>query len=196
MAGQQSLKCPDGSVNVIQTRPDEFEAPAGTSFLFGADFGYANDPTCLVRMYIQDKKLWIDYEAYGVGVEIAELHAFFAAVPESTTWKIIADSARPETISHLTNQSGNYKGFNIVGAEKGKGSVEDGISFLRSFEEIIIHPRCKGAISDFNNYRWKIDKITEEILPIPLDKSNNAPDACRYALECYRNERPSILDVL
>ena len=164
---------------------EEFEAPADAQLFFGADFGYAEDPTALLRMFIKDRRLYIEYEAYGVGIEIDELHHFFSTVPGSHKWKIIADSSRPETISHLSRQTkdGKYQGFNIVGAEKGKGSVEDGIEFLRNFECIVIHPRCTGSLGDFRNYRWKTDRVTNEILPIPLDKSNHSPDAARYGLE-------------
>ena len=170
----------------------EFDEPGeDTQFFYGADFGFSSDPTCLVRMFIRDNRLYIINEAYGHGVEIAELNAFFRAVPGTERWKIIADSERPDTISHLRNQ-----GLIIEGAEKGKGSVEDGIQFLKSFEQIIIHPRCTGSIGDFQNYRWKKDKITDEILPIPIDKSNHACDAARYALEPYIKNKVSCWDVI
>jgi hypothetical protein len=153
---------------------EEFPEPEyGTQFFFGADWGYAVDPTCLIRMFMKENTLYIDHEFYAVGVEINELPQAFESVPQSKKWKIVADNARPETISYLYN-----RGFNIEGSKKGKGSVEDGIQFLRSFEKIIIHPRCKGTIGDFKNYKWKQDKMTGEILPIPVDSSNHAPDAC------------------
>ena len=38
------------------------------------------------------------------------------------------------------------KGFSVKGAEKGKGSIEDGIEYIRSFDKVIIHPRCKNVI--------------------------------------------------
>jgi len=157
---------------------EEFETPEDAEFKFGADWGFSVDPTCLQRMFIKDNKLFLDYEFYGHGVELNELEAGFDTVPGSRKWRIIADSQRPDTISFM-----KQKGFLIEGAEKGKGSVEDGIEFLRGFEKIIIHPRCKGAKGDFTNYRWKRDRITNEILPIPLDLSNHTPDAVRYALE-------------
>jgi phage terminase large subunit len=131
-------------------------------------------------MFIKDTKLFIDYEFYAVGIEITELERAFDTVPESRTWTIRADSERPDTISYM-----RQRGFNIVGAEKGKGSVEDGIQFLRSFEQIVIHPRCRGAIDNFLNYRWKQDRITQEVLPIPADGSDHVPDSARYALEPY-----------
>lgn len=161
-------------------RIEEFETPEDAQFYFGADFGFSNDPAVLGRMFIKDKTLFIDHEAYGVGVEIDDLERFYDAVPGSRKWKIIADSERPDTISHLRR-----RGFNIVGAEKGKGSVEDGIAFLRSFEAIIIHPRCRGAVDNFQNYKWKTDRITGEVLPVPAEGSDHWPDAARYALEPY-----------
>lgn len=165
-------------------RVEAFETPEDTMFKFGCDWGYSNDPTVLGRMFIKDNKLFIDHEFYAVGIEINELERAFDTVPGSRKWEIVADSARPETISHMRK-----KGFNIVGAKKGKGSVEDGIQFLRGFEEIVIHPRCKGAISNFSNYRWKQDRITNEILPIPSDGSDHWPDSARYALEKYIKSR-------
>ena len=161
-------------------RVEAFETPSDAEFHFGADWGFSNDPTVLGRMWIKDNKLYIDHEFYGHGVEINELERAFDTVPGSRKWKITADSERPDTISFM-----HRKGFNIVGAEKGKGSVEDGIQFLRGFEEIIIHPRCRGAVDNFGNYKWKQDRITQEILPIPADGSDHWPDTARYALEGY-----------
>ena len=160
----------------------EFDTPEGVELYFGADWGFSNDPCVLGRMWMNDKKteLYIDHEFYGVGVEINELERAFDSVPESRKWKITADSERPDTISFMRG-----KGFNIVGAEKGKGSVEDGIQFIRGFERIIIHPRCRGTIDNFSNYKWKRDRITQDILAIPAEGSDHVPDACRYALERY-----------
>lgn len=167
---------------------EEFETPDNAEFKFGADWGFSNDPTVLLRMFMRENILYIDYEFYAVGVEITELECAFDTVPGSRKWEIIADSERPDTISYMRR-----KGFNIVGAEKGKGSVEDGIQFLRGFEKIIIHPRCRGALDNFTNYKWKVDKITQEILPIPADGSDHAPDSARYAMERYiKSHEPRI----
>ena len=192
-----------GSASIFKDKieVEPFEAPDDARFYYGADFGYAQDPSVLVRMHIRDRKLWIDYEAYGVGIELEEMHRFFGSVPGSHRWKITADSARPETISFLSRPFNDKFGqdhdpFNIEGAEKGKGSVEDGLEFLKSFEKIVIHPRCTGTIGDFKSYRWKTDRITGDILPIPIDSSNHSPDACRYALESSMKGGATIWDVL
>jgi len=145
---------------------------------YGADWGFSQDPTTLVRMWIHKRTLYIEYEAYGVGVEITETPALFDNVPGSRKHTIRADSARPETISYMKRQ-----GFNIMAAKKGPGSVEDGIAHLRGYEKIIIHPRCKYAAQEARLYSYKVDKLTGDILPILLDANNHIIDAVRYGLE-------------
>lgn len=104
-------------------RVEEFEAPADAVLRFGADFGFAIDPTVLVRCHIIGRTIYVDYEAYMVGCEIVNTPALFLTVPEAEKWPIVADSARPETISHLRQH-----GFpRIMPAVKGKDSVHEGI---------------------------------------------------------------------
>lgn len=157
---------------------DSFDSESVEEFYFGADWGFAISPTTLIRSFIKDRNLYLDYEAYGVGVELDEIPALFDSVPLSRKYTIVADSARPETISYISN-----KGFSIIPAEKGAGSVEDGIEFLKSFEKIIIHPRCKHAIDEFTLYSYKKDRLTGDILPIPLDANNHIIDGLRYSME-------------
>jgi len=159
----------------------EFATPADAIFRFGADWGFAVDPTVLVRGYLDGRKLFIDYEAYEVGCEIDHLPALFATVPRSKDWRITADSARPETVSYM-RRNGYPK---IIPALKGQGSVEDGVSFLQSFD-IIVHPRCEHVIQELSSYSYKVDKMTDEVLPILEDKDNHTIDALRYALEGLR----------
>ena len=99
-------------------------------------------------------------------------------VPDAFKCPIVADSARPETISYLRKQ-----GWTIHGAKKGKGSVEDGIQFIRSFRGVVVHSRCKHTADEFKLYSYKTDKLTGDVLPILEDKNNHVIDAVRYALE-------------
>lgn len=169
----------------------EFETPENATLFFGSDWGFANDPTTLVRCFIQDQCLYIDYESGGVGIEFEEIPALFKKVPQSDRWEIRADSARPETISYVARQ-----GFKIKPCPKWKGSVEDGIEYIRSFRRIYIHPRCKNTYKEFEFYSYKQDKNTGDILPIVLDKDNHYIDALRYALNPYIQKNVSILEVL
>ncbi len=160
---------------------EEFERPAGTIFRRGADWGFSVDPSCLVSCSIDGNRLYIDAEAYMIGCEIVNLPDLFDRVPESRKWFITADSARPETISYM--QKHGYPKINH--AVKGKGSIEEGIAFLQSFD-IVVHPRCVHMIDELTLYHYKRDSLTDEILPVLEDKNNHLIDALRYACEGIR----------
>ena len=151
---------------------------------FGADFGFAKDPATLIRSFILDSTLYIEYEAHGVGVELDEMAQFYDSVPGSREWPIKADCSRPETISYLKRQ-----GFNIDGAAKWEGCVEDGIAHIKGFDKVIIHPRCKHTLDEFRHYSYKKDRLTDEVLPIIVDKWNHCIDGIRYSLDGYIQAR-------
>lgn len=162
-------------------RVEEFETPDGAILRFGADWGFAVDPTVLVRCWVDGRTLYVDHEAWEIGCEIDRTPALFDTVPGSRKWTIRADSARPETVSYMRRN-----GFpRIVGAIKGQGSLEDGIEFLRSFD-IVVHPRCAHVAEELARYCYKTDPHTGEILPVLEDKDNHTIDALRYALEELR----------
>lgn len=160
----------------VEVRP--FETPPDVErFFYGADWGFSQDPTVLVRAFVIDRTLFVDHEAYGIGIDIDKTPELFDRVPESRKWPIFADSARPETISYMKRA-----GFNISSAPKWGGSVEDGIAFLRSYEKIVVHERCRHFAEETRLYKYKVDQRTGEVLPVIVDAHNHAIDALRYAL--------------
>ena len=158
---------------------EEFVTPAyGVRHYYGVDWGFANDALTMVRCHIIDDVLYIDYEAFGLGIESDyETTAFFDLVPGSRSNKSIADNQMPSRIAQAKRL-----GFNMHPCEKYPGSIEDGIEYIKHFKRIVIHPRCKHVRQEFNTYAYKRDPKTDEILPIPLDKNNHTIDAIRYAL--------------
>lgn len=170
----------------VEAFPDDLWQQADRLF-FGADFGFANDPSTLIRMFMIGTRLYIEYEAYGVGVELDEMPQFYDSIPEVRKWPLKGDNSRPETISYLSRQ-----GFSMDAAAKWKGSVEDGVTYLKGFEEIIIHERCKHTADEFRHYSYKVDKKTGEILPIIADKFNHCIDAIRYGLDGYITSSDSL----
>lgn len=159
---------------------EEFDTPSDAIHRFGADWGFAVDPTVLVRCHVQGRKLYVDQEAWQVGCEIDHLPKLFDTIEGSRKFLIRADSARPETVSYMMRQ-----GFKIIPAIKGPGSIEDGVEFLRSFD-IVVHPRCTKVINELTLYAYKVDDHTGDILPVLDDKNNHTIDALRYALEELR----------
>jgi len=191
-------------------RVEAFEAPHNAVFNLGADWGFSVDPSTLVRCYEQRvdpltgqawarKRLYIDYDTYGVGVEIDDLNKLFDGLlcgchplapgvckePRlhgwARPWNIVADSARPETISYLRR----YGYANIEPAKKGANSVKEGVIFLQGYD-IIIHPRCTHTIDEFKNYSYVKDKLTGKVIPVLEDKKNHIIDPIRYSVEQLR----------
>lgn len=164
-------------------RVEEFEAEPGTIFRQGADWGYAVDPTVLIRTFIVGKYLFIDYEAHQHECDIDNIPLLFGTIPDSELYPIIADSSRPETIAYC--RKNGYP--RIYSSTKGAGSVKDGIEWLKSFD-IIVHPRCIHTIDELTNYKYKVDKLTGKITGIPEDKKNHVIDAIRYSCEASRKQ--------
>jgi len=169
---------------------EEFESPKEGIYRLGADWGFAVDPTVVIRCRIDGKRLYIDHEAYMIGCEIDQTPDLFDQVPDARKWFITADSARPETISYMRNH-GYPK---ISPAAKGKGSVEDGIEWLKSYD-IVVHPRCKHTIEELTHYSYKVDPLTGRVLPILRDSQNHVIDAVRYACEGARKSLSAVAKI-
>jgi len=173
-------------------RVEAFDTPVGVEHRLGADFGFSIDPSVLVRCHIVGRTLFVDYEAYGLNVEIVNLPALFMSVPEAEKWFMTADSARPETISHLRNH-----GFpRIQSAIKGARSLEEGVEFLKGYD-IVVHPRCQHLIDELTLYSYKVDSLTGLVTSVLEDKDNHLIDALRYACEGARRalNKPAITTI-
>lgn len=158
----------------------EFKHEINWTVLQGIDWGFANDPTAAIRCYVWDNKLFISDEAVKVGLELDMTVPFIKRrIPDFENYDARADNARPETIRHVQRHGLSR----VTACRKGKGSVEDGIEHIKSYERIIIHPRCIETIREFKAYSYKVDRLSGEILPTPVDANNHCIDALRYALE-------------
>lgn len=160
-------------------------------YFYGIDWGFSVDPTVMVRFYVKDECLWVDYEAYGVGIDFYDFDKLFSKVPDYKKWPSKADNARPETIAYCRKELQ----MNIKAVEKGKNSVEDGIEYLKSFHKIYIHPRCTNLAKESRLYCYKVDKHTEEVLPIIAKGNDHGFDAMRYGIEDYMKKKVSYADI-
>lgn len=146
----------------------------------GLDFGFSQDPTAATMSWVHDGILYIEYEACKVGLEIDDTPDYLMdCIPNFERYEVIADNARPESISYL-KRNGIPK---VKACVKGKGSVEDGIAHLRGFKQIVIHSRCTQTAKEFRLYSYKTDGLSGEILPDIIDKHNHLIDSLRYAHE-------------
>jgi len=151
----------------------------------GVDWGFANDPTAGVRVWVHDGRLWIEREAGRTKLDLDDTAEYLErGIPGISRYTIRSDSARPETISHLRRHPNEAKRLpNVVGVKKWQGSVEDGIEHIKSYAEIVVHPRCEQWQAEARRYQYKIDRRTQDVLPVPVDAYNHFIDATRYALE-------------
>lgn len=148
--------------------------------LYGMDFGFSTDPTAIVEVFVLDAHtIYIHREIY--------MHKLLPSkygeqiktnLPEAVKAQFNADNSRPDTIAQLL-----HDGLNVIGADKGKGSVEAGVEWLLG-KKIYINPKCTNTIYEFYNYRYKKDKNSGIILTDIIDANNHAIDAIRYA--CFR----------
>ena len=156
----------------------DFDPSPKAQFRIGVDFGYT-DSLAATSSYIDGDYLYIYEEAGGTKIETDDMpDKLIEGIPDIRKWAIYADSADPKAILFLKR-----RGFQIKGVKKGPNSILDGINYLKSFRRIYIHPRCVNTINEFKNYKWKQDRMTEEILPQPEDKWNHYIDSIRYAME-------------
>lgn len=176
----------------VTSGQDKWDGP-----YYGADWGFAQDPTALSRFWIAPgsapglTRLMIEYEAWRIGCDLDDTPALFEQVPGSRDYLIRADSARPETISHMRR-----RGYRVEGAPKWHGSVEDGIAWLRGHEEIVIHPRCEHAAKEARFWSYKIDPQTEDVLPILKRGHDHIFDGIRYGASPMIRNRGSSQDGL
>jgi phage terminase large subunit len=153
----------------------------------GLDFGFAQDPTAAVRAYVYDDCLWIRNEAGKIALELDDTAEYVETkIPGFSKSISRADNARPESISYLSRHGMPR----ITAVKKWKGSVEDGIEFMKSYRRIYIHPECKQTIKEFRLYSYKVDKLSGDVLAIIVDANNHFIDAIRYALGPLMKQPP------
>lgn len=174
-------------------RIDNFEVkPEWHGPYFGMDFGFSTDPTAMVEVYIEElpggrRNIYINREYGKVGLEITDTPAAMEkSFPMAKRARWYADCARPETISHIKRS-----GFDIHPCTKWPGSVEDGVTWLRGCDSIIIHERCKEMQNEAAMYSYKVDKLTGNVLTDIVDAFNHYWDAVRYALNDHIVQRGS-----
>ena len=146
----------------------------------GLDFGYTNDPTAFHESYIDEKKkrIFVYRGFYEKGMSNESIAEEVKAL-KCHRHKTTADSAEPKSIARLKTL-----GLNVIGARKGKDSVNTGIDFLLEYE-IIVNAHLIEFKTEFDNYAWEVDK-NKKATNKPCDDFNHFIDALRYSTEGYQ----------
>lgn len=147
----------------------------------GLDFGYSNDPTAIVDIYYYNGGYIFDEQLYQPLMSNRQIADVIENLRESKTL-IKADSAEPKSIDELKSF-----GINIMPAEKGQGSVNQGIQHVQD-QQISVTKRSTNLIKEYRNYMWETDK-DGRILNVPEDQFNHCMDAIRYGMEKLRQHK-------
>lgn len=144
----------------------------------GLDFGYSNDPTAIVDVYEHNGGFILDEQLYQKGLSNQEIANFVKSLPQANTL-IVADSSEPKSIDEL-----RLYGLNILPANKGAGSINQGITFIQG-SKMSYTKRSINLSKEQRNYMWLKDKNTDKYINKAQDFMNHLLDALRYALETY-----------
>ncbi len=139
---------------------------------YGLDFGYSNDPSAIVAIYYYDGGYIWDEVCYQKGLSNKQIADIFKNQPPAL---VIADSAEPKSIDDIKGY-----GVNILPAEKGKDSVNNGIQLVQN-QRISVTKRSINIIKEYRNYLWELDK-DGKILNVPNHLFSHSMDAGRYAM--------------
>lgn len=182
------LTMTDAQVFAGKIEVREFEPQTGWDGpYFGGDFGFSQDPVAAVEVWINKDEVLIRREAFKVGLELDDTATFvLGKIPRFATKASRWDNSRPESISHLKRH-----GLPLaMSVDKWKGSVEDGIGYLRSFRRIVIHPDCPNMQREGRLYSYKVDRLSGDVITDIVDAHNHGWDAVRYALGPMIKQRP------
>ncbi len=145
----------------------------------GLDFGYTNHPTSVAAVYEYNGGVILDEELYQKGMKNQQIAEFIKELSEPNML-VRADSSEPKSIDEIKTY-----GVNIIGADKGVGSVNRGIDKVQGLR-VSITARSINGIREYRNYMWEVDK-NDMVTNTPVDDFNHFIDAARYALEDKRD---------
>ena len=150
---------------------------------YGMDFGYTNDPTTLVAIYMMDGELFVDELLYQTNLNNNEIGNRLKTFNIQRPYEIVCDSAEPKSINELRLQ-----GFNTQPAQKGPDSIKMGIDILKRYQ-LNVTKNSTNLIKELRAYQWETDK-DGKLTGKPVDHSNHAIDSMRYFALNKLNNRP------
>lgn len=156
-------------INIVNSIPENIQE---TQFV-GMDFGYTNDPTAIIRVFIHRNELWIDEICYATKMLASDIIETIKSNCKKE--RIISESADKRLVDEIYNAD-----IDIIPVRKFSGSIEAGILKMKEYK-INITKNSFNVIKEFKNYTYKQDKEGKWTNK-PIDAYNHAIDAIRYVI--------------
>ncbi len=140
--------------------------------VYGQDYGFANDPSTLVKTSIdKDRKIiYLKVCFYLQALTTSQIRELNKKHAGDSL--IIGDSSELRLIHELK------RGCNIIPSIKGPGSITYGIALLQDYDLIVDDgEESLPLVKELNNYAWLERKSST-----PIDKYNHAIDSIRMAV--------------
>ena len=151
------------------------DTPESKQIYYGVDFGYASDPTAVVKVIYKDKELFVEELIYQKGLTNQDIAFLLKQEGITRDDNVVVDSAEPKSITEL-----NREGLRVVGVKK--TSVLYGLQKMKSFK-INIKDTSTNLIREWNNYKFKKDR-SGNITSSPVG-DDHLIDALRYVVLQY-----------
>jgi len=139
----------------------------------GLDFGYSNDPSCLIEAYIEGDNMYVKELLYRTGMTNQDLGNEFKKLGFDRRDEIYCDSSEPKSIEEIHRMGYNTK-------PTFKGSINIGIDVIRRYR-LYITEDSLNTIKELRNYKYIEDK-NGNLTNKPVDAFNHSLDALRYSV--------------
>ena len=172
------------NVHVIDTKGMEF-----VGIIAGVDFGFTNPSVILKAGLDHDGRLYIIDEFYETHVTDSHL-ADWAKENMSDAEVFIADSENPSGIQEFDERELNCRGVKKVQGERQENFVVSGIKKVSASLKVrddgkprlFVDKRCVNTIMEFENYRYREQKVDQPEGETPLKIHDHAMDVIRYMM--------------
>lgn len=162
-------------------------APYTDDVIYGLDFGF-NNPSSLIKLSLVDDIIYEEELLYQSGLTNSDLIDKLKTLIIDKDAPIYADSAEADRIEEIYRA-----GFNVYPAQKGPGSVKNGIDFVKR-QKIKVLSNSVNLIKEKRSYSWRTDK-TGKRLEEPVKFNDHLLDAERYAIHTHLKDNITDINV-
>jgi phage terminase large subunit len=155
--------------DVVDVFPEHFD-----EVIYGYDFGFTN-PSTVIEVGILDNEYYVQEKLYESGLTSSAFVNRISDIGIKNTASQYGDSNRADYIDEILNA-----GYNVRGAEKGAGSVINGIDTVKRCALHILSSSIK-LLDEIRGYNFKQDR-NGHVIDEPVKFNDHLMDALRYAI--------------